>query len=79
MANPYWKATKEYLNHRGTKIRVLRVCFRAAFLPPFLPHLSPLFPLQALLTLPPLLPSLHLPLYPSFLTPGNSDLGAPLI
>ena len=31
------KATKEYLNHRGTKIRLFRVRFRALFLPPFFP------------------------------------------
>ena len=54
---PNWKATKEYLNQRGTKIRVFRVCFRAPFLPPFFPHFSPLFPLQALCILAPLLPS----------------------
>ena len=40
-----WKATKEYLNHRGTNIRFFRVCFRTPFLPPFFPHSSPLFPL----------------------------------
>ena len=60
-----WKATKEYLNQRGTKTRVFRVLFRAPFLPPFSPHFSPLFPLQALFTLPPL-PPLHLPLFPPF-------------
>ena len=27
-----WKATKEYLSHRGTNIRVLQVCFRVPFL-----------------------------------------------
>ena len=58
----HWKATKEYLNQKGTKIRVFRVLFRAPFLPPFFPHVSPLFPLQALLTLPPLLPSSPPPL-----------------
>ena len=43
-----WKATKEYPNHWGTKIRVFRVCFRAPFLPPFLSHSSPpSFPIQA--------------------------------
>ena len=36
-----WKATKEYLNQRGTKIRVFRVRFRTPFLPPFFPHFSP--------------------------------------
>ena len=45
-----WKATKECLKSKGTKIRVLQVCFQAPFLPPFFPHFSPLFPLQALFT-----------------------------
>ena len=61
-----WKATKEYLNHRGTKIRVFRVCCRAPLLPPFSPHFPPHFPLQALFTLPPLLPSSPPPLSPLF-------------
>ena len=75
-----WKATKECLNQRGTKIRVFRVLFRAPFLPPFSPHFAPSFPLQALCILPPLLPSSPPPL-PPFLTPGKlrfrypSDLG----
>ena len=30
-----WKATKEYQNQRGTKIRVFRALFRAPFLPLF--------------------------------------------
>ena len=60
-----WKAIKEYLNHRGTKIRIFRVCFWAPVLAPFFPHFPPLFPLQALFTFPPLLPP-HLPLYPPF-------------
>ena len=69
------------LNHRGTKIRVFRVCFWAPFLPPFFPHFCRLFPLQALFTLPPLLPLFTSPSIPPFLTPGNflfrypSDLG----
>ena len=77
-----WKATKEYLNQRGTKIRVFRVCFRAPFLPPFFPHFSLLFPLQALCILAPLLPSSPPPSSPLFLAPGKvrfgypSDLGA---
>ena len=71
-----WKATKEYLNQKSTKIRVFRECFRSPFLPPFFPHF-PLFPLQALFTFLPLLPSL----YPPVWTPGKlrfrypSDLG----
>ena len=77
----FWKATKEYLNQRGTKIRVFRVCFRTPFLPPFFPHFSPLFPLQALCILAPLLPSSPPPSSPLFLAPGKvrfrypSDLG----
>ena len=59
-----WKATKEYLNQRGTKIRVFRVCFRAPFLPPIFPHFPTLFPLQALFTVMPLLPSSPYPLPP---------------
>ena len=68
-------------NHRGTNIRVFWVCFRAPFLPPFFPHFPPLVPLQALFTLPPLLPSSPPPLSPPFLTPRKlrfrypSDLG----
>ena len=75
-----WKVTKEYLNHKGTKIRVFRGHFRAPFLPPFFPHFSPLFPLQGLFTLPPLLPSSP-PQNPPVFTPGKlrfmypSDLG----
>ena len=63
-ADENWKATKENLNHRGTSIRVFRACFRAPFLPPFFPHSSSLFPLQALQpSLTPFSP-LHLTLYP---------------
>ena len=57
-----WKATKEYLNHRGTKIRVFRVRFRAPSSHPFsliLPPLSPSSPSHFPTTL-------HLPLYPPF-------------
>ena len=74
-----WRATKEYLNHKGTKIRVSRVRFRAPFLPPFSLIFPPLFPLQALFTLPPLLSSSPPPLSPLFWLPENSDLGTPLI
>ena len=73
--NRSWKATKEYLNQRGTKIRVFRVCFRTPFLPPFFPHFSPLFPLQALCILAPLLPSSPPPSSPLFWLPEKSDLG----
>ena len=75
----FWKATKEYLNQRGTKSRVFRVCFRTPFLPPFFPHFSPLFPLQALCILAPLLPSSPPPSSPLFRLPEKSDLGTPLI
>ena len=74
-----WEATKEYLNQRGTKIRVFRVCFRTPFLPPFSPHFSPLFPLQALCILAPLLPSSPPPSALLFWLPEKSDLGTPLI
>ena len=36
-----WKDTKEYLNQRGTKIRVIRLPFRAPFLPDFFQDLGP--------------------------------------
>ena len=65
-----WKATKEYLNHRGTKIRVLQVCFRAPFIPPFFPHFPPSFPFRPC-SLSHHLSLLHLPLYPPFLPPGK--------
>ena len=52
----------KYLSHRGIKIRVFWACFRAPFLSPFFPHFHPLFPLQALFTLPRLLPSSPPPL-----------------
>ena len=74
-----WKATKEYLNQRGTKIRVFRVRFRAPSSHPFSPHFPPLFPLQALFTFPPFLPSSPPPVSPLFRLPENSDLGTPLI
>ena len=60
-----WKATKEYLNQRGTKIRVFQVCFRAPFLPPFFAHFSPSFPSKAC-SLSHHFSPLHLPLYPPF-------------
>ena len=52
-----WKATKEYLNQRATKIRVFSSAFSGPFPPTLFPSCSPHFPLQALFTLPPLLPS----------------------
>ena len=71
----FCKDTKEYLNQRGTKIsRVFRVCFRPPFLPPFFPHFSHLFPLQALFTLPPLLPSSPPPLSPPFFDPWKTPI-----
>ena len=57
-------STKEYLNHKSTKIRVFRVCFRASFLPPFLHQSSPLSPHQAVSTLLPLFPSSPPPVCP---------------
>ena len=73
------KDTKEYLNQRGTKIRVFWVLFRAPFLSPFFHHFSPLFPLQGIFALPPLLPSSPPPLSTLLWHPENSDLGTPLI
>ena len=46
---------------------------------PFSLIFPPLFPLQALFTFPPLLPSSPPPLSPFWLTPEKSDLGTPLI
>ena len=75
-----WKATKEYQNQRGTKIRVFRVWFRAPFLPPFFPSLfPPSFPFRPCSLSHHFFP-LHLPLYPPlFWLPEKSDLGTPLI
>ena len=64
-ARRVWKATKEYLNQRGTKIRVFRVCFRTPFRPPFSPHFPTLFPPWPC-SLSHHLSPLHLPLYPPF-------------
>ena len=74
---------KEYLNHRGTKIRVFRVRFFFGPLSshPFPSFFSSLSPFQALFNLPPLLPSSPPPLLLPFFTPGElrfrypSDLG----
>ena len=71
-----WKATKEYLNQRGTKIRVFRACFWAPFLPPFFPLFPPLSPSGPVHS-----PTTSPLLYPPFSTPGKlrfrypSDLG----
>ena len=66
-----WRATNEYLNHRGTEIRVFGVCSPAPFLAPFFPHFPPLplFPLQAQFALPPLVPSSPPPSISPFLLP----------
>ena len=50
---------------------------KAPFLPPFFPHSSPLFPLQALSRLLPLFTSPFIP--PTSLFPKNSDLGTHMI
>ena len=63
------RVTREYLNQRGTKIRVFRACFRASFLPPLFPYSFILFPLQALSPLLPLFPSSPPPFIPPLLTP----------
>ena len=68
-----WKATKEYLNQRGTKIRVFRVCFQAPFLPPFFPHFPPSFP-SGLVHSHITSPLFTSPFIPPFLAPEKSDL-----
>ena len=71
--NAIWKDTKEYLNHRGTKIRVFQVCFWAPFLPPFCPY-SPLsFPFKPC-SLSHHFSPLHLPLYPLFFDSRKSPI-----
>ena len=65
----HWKDTKEYLNQRGTKIRVFRVFFRAPFLPPFSHHfpppLSPSGPVHSPTTSPLFTSPFHPPLFDS--------------
>ena len=60
-----WKATKEYLNQRGTKIRVFRERFRAPLLPPFSLIFPPSFPFRPC-SLSHHFSPLPLPLYPRF-------------
>ena len=76
-----WKATTEYLNQRGTKIRVFRVLFLAPFLPPFSPSFfPPFFPFRPCALshhFSPSSPPLFPPLF--FDSWKNSDLGTPLI
>ena len=55
---------------QSTKSEFFDGALTGPLLPPFFPHFSPLFPLRALFTLPPLLPSSP-PLSPPFLTPGK--------
>ena len=59
-----WKATKEYLNNRGTKSEFFKCAFGPRSSHPFSLNFPLSFPLQALFTLPPLLPSSSLPLFP---------------
>ena len=76
------KGTKEYLNQRGTKIRVFRVFFSGLFpstlFPSFFPPLSPSGPVHSPTTSPLFTSPFH---PPPFLTPGKlrfrypSDLG----
>ena len=68
--NHTWKATKEYLNQRGAKIRVFRACFRAPFLPPFFPHFPPSFPFRPCDS-PTTSPLCTSPCTPLFLAPGK--------
>ena len=76
-----WKGTKEYLNHRGTKIRVFSSVLSGPFPPTLFPSFSPPhspnfslpLSLQALFTLPtsPLFTSFTSPVIPPFLGPGK--------
>ena len=68
-----WKATKEYLNQRGTKIRVFRVCFRTPFLPPFFLISPPSFPFRPCAFSHHFSP-LHLPLHPPFFGSRKSPI-----
>ena len=75
----FWRVTKEYLNHKGTKIRVFRVRFRTPLLPRFFHHFPPSFPFRPCALSHHSSP-LHLPIYPPpFWVLENSDLGTPLI
>ena len=74
-----WKDTKEYLNRRGTRIRVFRVRLRAPFLPPFSLILPPSLKNQAVSNLLTFFPSFTFPLSPFFWLLENSDLGTPMI
>ena len=67
-----WKATKEYLNQRGTKIRVFRALLGP--FPSFFPPLSPLGPVHS----PTTFPLLTSPLSPPALTPGKTPILVPL-
>ena len=60
------KDTKEYLNQKGTKIRVFSSVLSGPFPPTLFLLFPPFFPFQALLTLPPLLRSSPPPLSPLF-------------
>ena len=74
-----WKATKEYLNQRGTKIRVFECFFRAPFLPhPFPLIFTPLSPSGPVHS-PSTSPLFTSPFFPFFDSQKNSDLGTPLI
>ena len=76
-----WKATKEYPNQRGTKIRVFRVFFRAPFPPTLFPSLFPPLPPSGPVHSPATSPLFASPLFHPFLTTGKlrfrypSDLG----
>ena len=64
-----WKATKEYLNDRGTKIRVFRVLFRPLSSHSLIsPPLSPSGPLHS----PTTSPLFTSPFIPLFLTPRQA-------
>ena len=79
MSFVFWKAAKECLNQRGTKIRVFSSVLSDPFPPTLFPSFLPLFPLQALCIFAPLLPSSPPPSSPPFWLPEKSDLGTPII
>ena len=56
-------------NHRGTKIRVFRVCFQAPFLPSFFPSFFPPLPHSKPVPSPTPFPLFTFPFIPPFLTP----------
>ena len=69
---------KSNLVYTGPLFGLFTNTFGVYLCPPFLPRFFPSSPFRPC-SLSHHFPPLHLPLYPLFLTPGNSDLGTPLI